>query len=360
MRRMSRSLWIPAMTLLLIMGCAKKANDTQLANNIKAQLFSDPQTKDAGVQVAVKDGVATLTGTAPSDAAHLEAYKIATNTPGVSKVDDQIAVQAPQQTADATPPAESQPPAPAPEPKPEKKAARRVHHAVKHSEPKPAEAPADSYDADSAPPTASTPPAASTPPPTPAEAQPAAPAPPPPPQSINVEIPSGAPVEVQTIDAIDSSTAQVGQEFQASLAQPIVSDGRVIVPAGGNVYIKVVSAASAGHYKGQDVLELQLSRMDFQGQRIALTTTTYELKGGSRGQNTAEKIGGGAALGAIIGAIAGGGKGAAIGAGVGGAGGTVYQGATKPKPIRVAPETIINFKLTQPVDLTYTPPSDSQ
>ena len=59
---------------------------------------------------------------------------------------------------------------------------------------------------------------------------------------------------------------------------------------------------------------------------------------------TAEFVGGGAAIGGIVGAIFGGGKGAAIGAGIGSGGGAATQALTKGN-IRVEPETILTFKL---------------
>ncbi|HYL61293.1 MAG TPA: BON domain-containing protein [Candidatus Methylomirabilis sp.] len=323
----------------LAIGCASKANDAQLATNIKAAMYSDPQTKDSGVQVDVKSGVATLTGTAPSDAAHLEAYKIATNTPGISKVNDQITVGTADQSAQATPPPAEQPAAaPEPAPKPSKRARRTTHATPRHES---AARSSSAAASDAAAPASGA-----------ASAQPAAAAAQ---QPVSVEIPAGTTVEVQTIDPIDSSTAQDGQEFQASLSQPLTADGRVIVPAGTNVFIQVSNSTKAGHFKGTNSLQLVLSRLEFKGKDVALATDPYALSAGSRGKNTAEKVGGGAALGAIIGAIAGGGKGAAIGAGVGAAGGGGYQAATKAKAVKVAPETKLDFKLSQPLDLTYMP-----
>jgi hypothetical protein len=345
MRSTKSFLLISLAVLALAFGCAKKVDDTQLATNIKAAMFSDPQTKDSGVQVDVKNGVATLTGTAPSDAAHLEAYKIATNTPGVTKVDDQITVGAPQETAQAAPPPAEQP-SPEPAPKPSRRA-RHTTHPATHHKAAPQSSPATDAAAASA----------TAPAPSSAVEQPSAP---PAPQPVSVEIPAGTTVEIQTIDPIDSSTAKPGQEFQASLYQSITADGRVIVPAGSNVYVQVSASSTAGHYKGTNSLELVLSRVEFKGKDYSLATDPYTLSGGSRGKNTAEKVGGAAAVGAIIGAIAGGGKGAAIGAGVGAAGGGVYQGATKAKPVKVAPETKLDFRLSQPLDLTYTPGNSGQ
>ena len=92
-----------------------------------------------------------------------------------------------------------------------------------------------------------------------------------------------------------------------------------MVPKGADVYVRLSDASSAGHLTGKSELHLELIKLEYQGRSYPLVSSTYSVTGSSRGKNTAEKVGGGAALGAIIGALAGGGKGAAIGAGVGAA-----------------------------------------
>jgi len=366
------------------LGCAKKSDDAQLATTIKAQMFSDPQTKDSGLQVAVKDGVVTLSGTVPNDAARYEAYKLATTTPGVTKVNDQTIVQAPAppaQTAEATPPATApeESPAPAPVAAPghrnprntrwERAERTREANARRHREAD-ARAHARSADArdaeqrhrDQNQAQSSTDPQRdaqqSAQPPVqsaPSVVTPAPPAPPPPPQPLTATFPPGTTVEVQTVDPVDTATDHVGDEFQATLAQPLTSAGVVVVPAGTNIYMRLTQASSSGQYKGRNELQLQLVRLEFNGREYPVTSDPYTEAGKSRGKNTAEKVGGGAVLGAIIGAVAGGGKGAAIGAGVGGAGGGVYQGVSRVKPLRIPSETKLDFRLDQPLNITYLP-----
>jgi hypothetical protein len=58
--------------------------------------------------------------------------------------------------------------------------------------------------------------------------------------------------------------------------------------------------------------------------------------------------------GAIIGAIAGGGKGAAIGAAAGGGTGAAVQVLTKGPQVKVPSETLLEFRLQQPVTVTPT------
>jgi hypothetical protein len=157
------------------------------------------------------------------------------------------------------------------------------------------------------------------------------------------------------IDGVDSSVNSAGEIFHASLESPLVVDNDVVVPRGADIYVRLVSASSAGRMKGKSELHLELVKMEFQGRSYPLVSNAYSATGSSRGKNTAAKVGGGAALGAIIGALAGGGKGAGIGAGVGAAGGAIYQGATKGKQVKIPAETMLDFQLEQPVTVTVMP-----
>ena len=375
LRRRGNLLLAGLFALALIFGCTAKPNDAQLATNVKAQMFSDPQTNGANLQVAVKDGVATLSGSVPSDAARLEAYKIATNTPGVSKVNDQMTVQALQQTAQVNPPSASDvSPAPAAVPPPakarppretkaERKRRLRAERAERLKQER-AQRQADSANqAASNQPPASTPTAQAPPanPPNAAVQSAQTPAPPPPPpQPVDAVFPEGTTVEIQTIDPIDSKTAQSGDEFQATLAQPLTWNSRVIAPAGTNVYLRLVQAQTSGQYKGTSELQLELARLELNGAQYQMHSSTYTVAGGSRGKDTAKTVGGGAIVGAIIGAIAGGGKGAVIGGAAGAGAGGVYQGVTKAKQVRIPAETKLDFKLDKALKIPVAPENGAQ
>ena len=88
------------------------------------------------------------------------------------------------------------------------------------------------------------------------------------------------------------------------------------------------------------------------GQNVAVRTNPFEKRAEQSRRADAEKIGGGAAIGAVIGAIAGGGKGAAIGAGAGGGIGAGSVLLTRGEPARLPSETRISFRLQAPVTLT--------
>ena len=87
------------------------------------------------------------------------------------------------------------------------------------------------------------------------------------------------------------------------------------------------------------------------GGPIAGGVITYEVKGKGEGGNTAKKVVGGAGLGALIGGLAGGGKGAGIGALAGAAGGTAIAASKKGEQLQIPSETLLEFRLEQPVAL---------
>jgi len=174
-------------------------------------------------------------------------------------------------------------------------------------------------------------------------ATPAPPPPPPPPQKVT--IPSGTTLAVRLVDTIDSETATAGQTFHATLDSPLSVDGDVVIPSGYDVEGHVVDVQSAGKFQGKSLLKLQLDRIAVGTKYYNLQTDQYSRQGASRGKNTAEKVGAGAAIGAIIGGIAGGGKGAGIGAAAGGGLGGGVQAATKGQQIKLPSETVLNFTL---------------
>lgn len=191
---------------------------------------------------------------------------------------------------------------------------------------------------------------ASAPAPAPAAAAPApqtaaAPAP----AGGSVMIPAGQSLLVRMIDGVDSSKNHVGDIFHASLETDLDVNSVVVARKGSDVYGRLANAQEAGHIAGSSELQLELTRMVIDGKDYPVVSSDYTLKGKGRGKNTAEKVGGGAAIGAIIGAIAGGGRGAAIGAGVGAGAGGAVQVLTRGQQVKVPSETLLEFRLQQPV-----------
>jgi hypothetical protein len=192
------------------------------------------------------------------------------------------------------------------------------------------------------------PPQQAPPPPQPqAEVAPAPAAPVP--AGSQIVIPAGQSMLIRMIDGVDSKTNNVGDIFHASLETDLNVNGTLVARKGTDVYGRLANAKGAGRLAGSSELQLELTRMVINGQDYPVVSSDYTLKGKGRGSNTAEKVGGGAALGAIIGAIAGGGRGAAIGAGAGSAAGAGVQVFTRGQQVKVPSETLLEFRLQQPV-----------
>jgi len=169
-----------------------------------------------------------------------------------------------------------------------------------------------------------------------------------------ITIPAGQSILVRMIDSVDSSKNHVGDIFHASLETDLTVNDMLVARKGTDVYGRLAEAKEAGHIAGSSELQLELTRMVIDGRDYPVVSSDYTLQGKGRGKNTAEKVGGGAALGAIIGAIAGGGKGAAIGAGVGAGAGGAVQVLTRGQQVKVPSETLLEFRLQQPATVAAT------
>jgi hypothetical protein len=327
--------WLMALALLVAIGvgCSKAKNDAQLASEVQDKIQHDfaVQNKQLGVQVA--NGVATLNGNVGSDMERAAAANDAAQVDGVRTVVNNLMVN-PDMAAGMNQPQQQQLPEPQAE---SSRPARRS----------PSTPRAKSSNGDN-----TTQQASNVPPASYGNNNGnynAAPTPPPPPPPVELE--AGTSISIRMTDSVDSDRNQAGDRFRATLDQPIYVDDHIVVPANSDVEGRVVDLATAGHFKGKSQLALELTRISYNGHSYSIQTNQWSKQGGSRGVRTAETVGGGAALGAIIGGIAGGGKGAAIGAAVGAGAGTGVQAATHGEQIHVPPETVLNFRLEQPVSV---------
>jgi hypothetical protein len=163
-------------------------------------------------------------------------------------------------------------------------------------------------------------------------------------------VPAGTQITVRTNDSIDAKNANDGRIYSAVVDQNVQdSSGRVVIPRGSNAELIVRNA-------GNRAVALDIESIDVNGQRYTVSTTDQTVSGSSTGKDgigtnkrTGKYVGGGAVIGSIIGAIAGGGKGAAIGAATGAGAGAIGQTVTKGGSVRVPAESLLTFRLDQPL-----------
>lgn len=172
-------------------------------------------------------------------------------------------------------------------------------------------------------------------------------------QPHSVTIPAGTMITVRLREELSTKHSQDGQNFTATLDQPLVVDGFVIAERGSSQRGRIVELDRAGRVKGRAALAVELTELNTaDGQKIALKTDSFRKEAESGMKGDMAKTGVAAGIGAAIGAIAGGGKGAAIGAGIGGAAGAGGVLATRGKDASLPSETRLTFRLKEPLTLT--------
>jgi hypothetical protein len=164
-------------------------------------------------------------------------------------------------------------------------------------------------------------------------------------------VPAGTSISVILSSSVSAAQNQPGDEFQASIASPVLVDGRVAIPKGASANGTVVSAQKQGAIKGAGALSIRLTNVEVGGKNYSVTTNPYGASVKGKGKRTAEFAGGGAAVGALIGGLAGHGKGAAIGAAVGGGGGLAAGAGTGGQKLEFPAESRITFTLAESVTI---------
>ena len=170
-------------------------------------------------------------------------------------------------------------------------------------------------------------------------------------QGAGRELPSGSEITIRLIDPIDSEKNDEGDEFRASLDDPINLGDIVIAPKGADARVRLVTERDSGKLTGKTELSIQLLSFTLDGKTVPVYTTSVTEGSGSRGARTAKSAAAVGAIGAIIGAISGGGKGAAIGASAGAAVGAGSQVFMKGQRVRIPAETVLTFITQEAVKL---------
>jgi len=175
--------------------------------------------------------------------------------------------------------------------------------------------------------------------------------PPPPPRVFTLS--SSTPLSIYITTELSTKTSRAGDTFTGTLARPIVDKDWVVAKEGAPVEGVVLSSDPGGRVKGVASISVALRRLTLaDGRRIEVSTSAFTQRAKTTKTKDAEKIIGGAGVGALIGALAGGRKGAAIGAGAGGAAGTGLVLATRGDPAVIAREAHLSFRVKSPVRIT--------
>ena len=196
---------------------------------------------------------------------------------------------------------------------------------------------------------------------TPAVSKPAAPKPTTPksttpkpaalPENPGVSVPAGTALKIAINAQITSETAQAGDVWEGTVAEPLVIGTAAPLPAGSVVkgVIKAVKPAEKGD---RAMLQLAITSVVVNGKSHAFGASSEEITAGSTRTRNVGAVAGGAAAGALLGkAIGGSGKGALIGGLVGGAATAGAVANTKGYQVVVKEGSQLSFTVDQAVTM---------
>lgn len=104
-------------------------------------------------------------------------------------------------------------------------------------------------------------------------------------------IPALTVVDIDILDNLDSKSSKPGDFFKIRLAEPILIDGRTLVPAGTEGVGQVVHAAKARAAGKAGELILAARYLDFRGTQLKLRSFRYGSSTGKSNVDTAAVVG---------------------------------------------------------------------
>jgi hypothetical protein len=312
---------------------AEVRTDSQIEMDVVHTLDAAQALKNDLITAATVQGEVMLSGTVASEANRGLAESIASQVPGVTKVNNNLKVGNPQAAPDLTSSGDQQASgnqpgdeeAPYPdtgEPNDQGQLRDQIHDEVQTQiQSQKAQQRLPAYEAPIGP----------------------------------VTINPGTPLQLRTIEPVNSKRARNGEPVQFLVIRDVAVGGVLAIPRGATVHGVVTEARRAGAVSGSPVLALRLISLDLGGQSYPLDSDEFRVKGPNKAGHTAGRAFGGALMGAMIGAIADGGFGAAVGAGAGAAAGTATSAATSGPGVWIPSEARVDFHLLTP--LTVNPVS---
>jgi hypothetical protein len=183
-------------------------------------------------------------------------------------------------------------------------------------------------------------------------------------------IPDGTRIQARLETLVSSKTNRQGDRFTAKVSEPVLINGKEVIPQGTIIEGRVAEIKPAGKARSRAEMNLAYERLIFpNGVSETIVAVAAELddtqqaeidrkEGTIKGESTTKRdvaeVGGGTAVGAGIGAIAGGGKGAAIGAGIGGVVGLIDSMRRTGKDIEFPAGMRLVIRLQRPLTISST------
>ncbi len=108
-----------------------------------------------------------------------------------------------------------------------------------------------------------------------------------------IEVPEGTSLEIRLEQAVTTARNRTGDSFEASLASPVVVDGKIAIPEGAQLRGLVRDAKPSARSTGRAVLTLTLSSLYMRGKTHPLETNSKTSSTNRRAKGNLLWVGGG-------------------------------------------------------------------
>jgi hypothetical protein len=158
----------------------------------------------------------------------------------------------------------------------------------------------------------------------------------------NIRVPAGTMVTIRLERAISSDRNATGEQFTASLAVPLMVNGRVLAKQGSAVRGQIVRASGRSGVSADLILELKEIALA-NGRFESIATEPLERRNEAR--STGWQSWNWSAMGTSIGAAVGKGRGAALGATIGASSRGLSATGTRAHAVVINPSDLLVFRL---------------
>ena len=182
----------------------------------------------------------------------------------------------------------------------------------------------------------------------------------------SLALPSGTTVHMKLETPISTKTSKVGDTFAGRVTEPVMLNGKTVIPVGAGIRGQIVKLTEPRRVKGKPTIELRPDTITMpDGEKYEFHATVVDtdastktsvndegqIKGKGRDGKDMRNIAIGTGAGLTVGAVAGGGKGALIGATIG-AGVTVAHWLSKHKSAELPAGSEIVMELNRPMSMS--------
>jgi len=182
-----------------------------------------------------------------------------------------------------------------------------------------------------------------------------------------LSVPEGTPLKTKLQTTISTFSSKVGDPFQGKISEPVVIDGKTVIPAGATIEGRVTKLSEPRRFKGKPTIAILPEHLILPGgERFMLNAVLVDtnipgadvneegqFKGPGHDRRDQIEVAGGTGAGMLLGGLIGGGPGLLIGGAVG-AGATSTHWLVQRRSAVLPSGTELMLELSRPMTMSNT------